>query len=104
MSKRKLLERFFDEEAVEGKGKEKEDPMEEVDSEDETLGESIGDEDDVGPAPPPAKKRSVFRLCSRQLFLTYPKCDIPPEDVLALLTKKLSIQDHIVAQEKHKVR
>jgi len=113
MSKRRFLEMFFDEEAKEdkGKGKEKEDPMSEEEEESEdTLGESTGygsdhSEEDVGPAPkePPAKKRCVFRLCSRQLFLTYPKCEIPPVDVLRLLMEKLSIQDHIVAQEKHKV-
>lgn len=82
------------------KGKEKI-PMsedEEEESED-TLGESAPEEE------VPPKKRSGFRLQSKQLFLTYPKCDLPPEDVLTQLKPKLGeISDYIVAQEEHQVR
>lgn len=44
-----------------------------------------------------------FRLSSRQLFLTYPKCSLEKEDALLMLKEKVPVQDYIVAQEKHKV-
>lgn len=98
-NKRKRCE-FIDDEAQE-KGKEKLTYSEEEEEEEETLGESAVEE---GCELPP-KKRSGFRLQSKQLFLTYPKCDLPPEDVLAQLKTKLGeISDYIVAQETHQVR
>lgn len=49
----------------------------------------------------PACDPVKFRLNARQLFLTYPKCDIPPEEALSLLQDRIPIKDYIIAQETH---
>lgn len=51
----------------------------------------------------PPKKRAKFRISGKNLFLTYPKCDLPKEEALAQLTRKVPVQEYIVAQEKHQV-
>lgn len=71
------------------------------DSGEETLGESVGDEKEKEEASKPPKKR--FRLAAKSLFLTYPKCDISPEEGLEIISEKLSPEEYIIAQEKHKV-
>lgn len=102
------------------KGKEKVDEM--TDSDESTLGESTGDDYDgreieghsqpeevqqpEKEKEPPTKKRkrSGFRLSTRCLFLTYPKCPVPMEEALELLKARLeTITEYIVAQEDHKV-
>jgi len=94
---------YIDDEATE-KGKEKEklmlsdDEIADFSSEGEdTLGESAVEE-----APPPPKKR--YRLNSKTLYLTYPKCPITVEETLAYLEVKLGeIQEYIIARELHQV-
>jgi len=88
------------------KGKEKEDPM--TDSDESTLGESTGEEvEQPEEAQQPEKKkrkRSGFRLSTRCLFLTYPKCPVPPEEALEKLQAIVGeAAEYIVAQEDHKV-
>lgn len=60
----------------------------------------------------PAKKRgkatatgdSRFRLSGKQLFLTYPQCEIAKEDAFLQLTEKLGDpEEYLIAQEKHEV-
>jgi len=66
--------------------------------------EEMVSEEELETSEPTAKKRSGFRLCSKQLYLTYPKCAILAEDCLQLLKEKLGeILEYIIAQEKHKV-
>ena len=43
-----------------------------------------------------------FVLRSKQLFLTYPKCNASPEFALEQLQQSLPIQEYIIAQEDHK--
>lgn len=42
-----------------------------------------------------------FRLCTGQLFLTYPKCPAPPEVLLELCRTKGFVEKYLIAQEKH---
>lgn len=42
-----------------------------------------------------------FRLHSRQLFLTWPKCSLSKENVLEILMTKLDIVKYIIAEELH---
>lgn len=64
--------------------------------------EKTGDE---GASSVPPKKRAKFELQSRQLFLTYPQCNIEKEDALLQLSEKLGDPaEYIVAQEEHQVR
>lgn len=42
-----------------------------------------------------------WRLNAKQLFLTYPKCPLPTEEVLAQLNGSLPISKYVVAEEKH---
>lgn len=60
----------------------------------------------------PVKKRGKasatgddrFRLSGKQLFLTYPQCDITKEDAFLQLSEKLGDpEEYIIAQEKHEV-
>lgn len=44
---------------------------------------------------------TAFRLNSGQLFLTYPQCDLSPDQALALLRDKLDFESYIIAQEEH---
>ena len=44
---------------------------------------------------------TAFRLNSGQLFLTYPQCDLTPDQALALLRDKLDFESYIIAQEEH---
>lgn len=47
----------------------------------------------------------AFRLRTSQLFLTYPRCEIAPAEMLEALRSKLpkdAITDYIVAREEHK--
>lgn len=53
------------------------------------------------------KKESKIRFSGRHVFLTYPKCDIPLEDLHGLLMDKLHkdhnyIKNYIIAHELHK--
>lgn len=53
----------------------------------------------------PPKKRANFNLHTRQLFLTYPQCDISKEDALLQLSEKVGNPDeYLIAQEEHQVR
>ncbi len=57
--------------------------------------------------PPPAPGSSKrFRLCARNLFLTYPQCSVDPSVVLERLktwsTHSTPVEWAIVAQEHHK--
>lgn len=44
---------------------------------------------------------SNFRLNAKQLFLTYPKCPLTKEEVLAQLMSKLPIDGYIICRELH---
>lgn len=66
--------------------------------------EKEGPSDD-GVASVPPKKRAKFDLQSRQLFLTYPQCNLEKEDALLQLSEKLGDPaEYIIAQEEHQVR
>ena len=47
------------------------------------------------------KAKSEFRINARNLFLTYPKCDLEPEEALSLLRPELDFEDYVIAQEMH---
>lgn len=47
------------------------------------------------------KEKSEFRINARNLFLTYPKCDLEPEEALSLLRPELDFEDYVIAQEMH---
>lgn len=57
------------------------------------------------PDPPKKKaKRSGFRIQAKNIFCTWPKCDLPPEDVLKQMENKWGERaDYIVARETHQV-
>jgi len=44
----------------------------------------------------------TFRLNSKKLFLTYPKCPLDRDVVLQLLQEKLNVDKYIIAREEHK--
>src|SRR5690349_7922334 len=46
-------------------------------------------------------KTSTFRINSRQLFLTWPQCNISKENALKLLQEKLAIDQYVIAEELH---
>lgn len=76
------------------------------DSDDDEKGkekEAPEPSEEPGPSVPVAKAKK-FDLQSRQLFLTYPQCDIGKEDALLQLSSKLGDPaEYIVAQEEHEV-
>ena len=45
--------------------------------------------------------KSNYRLNSKTLFLTYPKCPILPEDAFKILTGKVPVDKAVVGQEHH---
>jgi len=47
------------------------------------------------------KAKNEFRINARNLFLTYPKCDLEPEEALSLLRPELDFEDYVIAQEMH---
>lgn len=76
-----------------------------TDGEDEST-----EEDEAGPINPPPKKKPAkegggkFRLHAKNLFLTYPKCDLDKEDAYQQLENKLGKpEEYIIAREKHLV-
>lgn len=48
-------------------------------------------------------RRNTFRLESKNLFLTYPKCDLSKEDIINELRRKLgeNLKNYVVAEENH---
>ena len=39
----------------------------------------------------------------KKLFLlTYPQCEVQPNNILQFLQKKVSLKEYVIAQEKHK--
>lgn len=51
----------------------------------------------------PTKRQKGFRLCAKQVFLTWPQCPLEKEHALEQLMEKAAIKDYVVAQEKHEV-
>jgi len=50
-------------------------------------------------------KKKEFRLSGKHLFLTYAKCAIPREEVLAQIIEKLkknNVENYVISTEKHK--
>lgn len=43
----------------------------------------------------------VFRFTARKIFLTYPQCPLEKQEALNILTSKLPVEQHCVAQETH---
>ncbi|OMJ07783.1 hypothetical protein AYI69_g11326, partial [Smittium culicis] len=56
--------------------------------------------DDCATVSAPAKKKA-YRLASMSFFLTYPKCTLSKETVLAELKKICDVETYIVARELH---
>jgi hypothetical protein len=49
-------------------------------------------------------KPKKFRICAKNLFLTYPKCPLDINTVLAIFTAKLftyGIKDYLIVREAH---
>jgi len=87
------------------------DEAEDSSTEEETSGRDDSDtEDGSGATATPPKRARVepaepvarFTLHARQLFLTYPQCDLSKEDAFSLLVDILGEpKEWIIAQEKH---
>lgn len=68
--------------------------------------EVASEEEEDAPEPPQKRQRvkDTFDLQSRQLFLTYPQCEVTKEDALLQLSEKVGTpEEYLIAQEKHQV-
>jgi len=86
------------------------DEAEDTSTEEETSDGEDPDNDIGGAAAPPPKRQRLpaaepvprFTLHARQLFLTYPQCDLSKEDAFSQLVDILGEpKEWIIAQEKH---